>query len=184
MTSTPTPPPNYSTVSAPRHRNRWTSNTKTAPLAVVGSSKSAGVGSGSSRAAVCRNASGRNSNGSGRAVCSSTLGSLYDGRQSRLAPEFSGRRTTRFSAKMHSGMPRVTPNKHAHSDVADETLHCLFKAGDGCLENLGKTSPKNVISQTLICDQRPRELEHVSSTHQEQQVTLVSPLQLFYHLEG
>ncbi|MCI27968.1 pentatricopeptide repeat-containing protein, partial [Trifolium medium] len=49
--------------------------------------------------------------------------------QSRLAPEFSGRRTTRFSAKMHSGMPRVTPNKHAHSDVADEALRCLFKAG-------------------------------------------------------
>ncbi|XP_045795336.1 pentatricopeptide repeat-containing protein At2g31400, chloroplastic [Trifolium pratense] len=152
MSSTPTPPQNYSSVSAPRpaqnhnhkhenhqnsrqrHGNRWSSNPKAAPLAVAGSGRSAVVGSGSSRAAVCSNAAGRNSTGNGsgrgRAVCSSTLSSLYDGRQSRLAPEFSGRRTTRFSAKMHSGMPRVTPNKHAHSDVADEALRCLFKAGN------------------------------------------------------
>jgi predicted NodU family carbamoyl transferase len=27
-------------------------------------------------------------------------------------------------------MPRVTPNKHAHSNAADEVIYCLFKAGN------------------------------------------------------
>jgi pentatricopeptide repeat protein len=54
---------------------------------------------------------------------------LLNGRKSGLAPEFSGRRSTRFAAKMHYGMPRVTVNKHAHSNAADEALHCLLKAG-------------------------------------------------------
>jgi len=31
---------------------------------------------------------------------------------------------------MHYGMPRVTPNKHAHNNVADEVIHRLFKAGN------------------------------------------------------
>ncbi|AES77812.2 hypothetical protein MTR_7g017510 [Medicago truncatula] len=82
MTSTPTPPPNYSLVPAPRpaennrnhnhhnshkrHKNRWSSSLKSAPV---------------------------------------------------------------VAAKMHSGMPRVTRNKHVHSNAAEEVLHCLFKAG-------------------------------------------------------
>lgn len=121
MASKPTPPPNYSSLpSAPRQRrqnhhkrHRHYSNSKSAPF-------SAAAGSSNAAATV-------RGNGSGRA---STLGSLLEGRQSRLAPEFSGRRSTRFAAKMHSGMPRVTPNKHAHSAAADEALSCLFKAGN------------------------------------------------------
>ena len=118
MASTPTPPPNYSSLpSAPKRshqnhhkRHRHYSNSKSAPLSAAdGSSNAAATGRG---------------NGSDR---SSTL---LEGRQSRLAPEFSGRRSTRFAAKMHSGMPRVTPNKHAHSPAADEALCCLFKAGN------------------------------------------------------
>jgi hypothetical protein len=34
------------------------------------------------------------------------------------------------SAKLHSRMPRVTPNKHAHNKFADEVLYCLFNAGN------------------------------------------------------
>jgi hypothetical protein len=133
MTSTPTPPPNYSLVPVPRppennrnhnhnnshkrHKNRWSSSIKYAPVVAVVATEFGANGS----AAV---AGGVQSVGSGRAASySSALDSLFDGRKSWLPPEFSGRKSTRFASKMHSGMPKVTPNKHAHSNAADEVIH-------------------------------------------------------------
>jgi len=140
MTSTPTPPPNYSLVPAPRpaennrnhnhhnshkrNKNRWSSSLKYAPIAVVAAAEFGANGS-------VALAGGVQSVGSGRAASyASALDSLFDGRKSWLPPEFSGRKSTRFAAKMYYGMPRVTPNKHAHSNAADEVIRCLFKAGN------------------------------------------------------
>jgi hypothetical protein len=76
-------------------------------------------------------AGGVQSVGSGRAASySSAMDSLLDDRKSWLPHEFSRRKSTRLAAKMHSGMPRVTPNKHAHNNAADEVIYCLFKAGN------------------------------------------------------
>ncbi|KAI5431858.1 hypothetical protein KIW84_035846 [Lathyrus oleraceus] len=143
MASTPTPPPNYSSVPAhrpaenqnhkhnqnqnhqnnlKRHRNEWSSssgsysNSRLAPLAPAAAADIAAAhGSG---------------NGSGRGVFSSAPGSLLDGRRSKLAPEFSGRKSTRYAAKKHSGMPRAALNTLPHSEAANEVLTCLYNAGN------------------------------------------------------
>jgi hypothetical protein len=81
-------------------------------------------------------AGGVQSVGSGRAASySSAMDSLLDGRKSWLPHEFSGRKSTRLAAKMQSGMPRVTPNKHAHNNAADEVLCCLFKVGNNIADS-------------------------------------------------
>ncbi|XP_027350588.1 pentatricopeptide repeat-containing protein At2g31400, chloroplastic isoform X2 [Abrus precatorius] len=75
------------------------------------------------------------------AAFSSSLSSFLGGsggRRTRLAPEFSGRRSTRHLGKMNSGGPRAVPNNHVHSKEAEEALHCLTSAGndDAAIENV------------------------------------------------
>ncbi|XP_058722133.1 pentatricopeptide repeat-containing protein GUN1, chloroplastic-like [Vicia villosa] len=107
-----------------RRRNDWSSssgnysNSRFAPLAPAAAADvdiAAAHGSG---------------NGSGRGVYSSAPRSLLDGRRSKLAPEFSGRRSTRYAAKKHSGMPRAARNTLPHSEAANEVLTYLYNAGN------------------------------------------------------
>ncbi|CAI8592010.1 unnamed protein product [Vicia faba] len=136
MASAPTPPPNYSSVpvenhnhkhnhnhqnSHKRHRNDWSSSSgkysnsrSAAPIAAAATDIAAHGGG----------------NGGGRSVYSSALGSLLDGRRSRLAPEFSGRKSTRYAAKKHSGLPRAALNTLPHSEAANEVLTYLYNAGN------------------------------------------------------
>ncbi|XP_058727909.1 pentatricopeptide repeat-containing protein GUN1, chloroplastic-like [Vicia villosa] len=138
MASTPTPPPNYSPVPAPRpsenhhhkhnhthqnsrrrHRNDWSSSSWN-----YSNSRSACLAPAAAAGADIA------SNGSGRGVYSLAPGSLLGGRRSKLAPEFSGRKSTKFAAKKQYGMPRAAVNTLPHSEAANEVLTCLYNAGN------------------------------------------------------
>ncbi|XP_057436211.1 pentatricopeptide repeat-containing protein GUN1, chloroplastic [Lotus japonicus] len=154
MASTPTPPPNCSSVASrptannnnhsnhphrhhknhfknqhQRHNNRLSASrysSKPLPIAAAATDIGGAVGVGAGAGVGAPLA------GSGNAppAFTSSLGSFMGARKSRLAPEFSGRRSTRFVAKMHSGSPRINPNNHPHTKAAEEALHCLLQAGN------------------------------------------------------
>ncbi|KAK7340727.1 hypothetical protein VNO77_21438 [Canavalia gladiata] len=147
MASTPTHPPHLSSVPArptnnnQRHnrhhnnnnnknhirdqrrnnKNRWSSTRYcySNPSPVSGFGSGAGVPSAAAAAAA-----------TAPAAFSYSLSSFLGGRRTRLAPEFSGRRSTRNLGKMNSGGPRTVPNNQVHSKAAEEVLHCLTNAGD------------------------------------------------------
>ncbi|MBA0863068.1 hypothetical protein Goshw_016323 [Gossypium schwendimanii] len=52
-----------------------------------------------------------------------------------LAPDFSGRRSTRFVSKMHLGRPKTTVNTR-HTSVAEEVLQLALFNGQTSLENV------------------------------------------------
>ncbi|KAL5078307.1 hypothetical protein RYX36_017291 [Vicia faba] len=123
MASTPTPPPNPRPAenhnhnhqnSHKRHRNDWSSSSGNYSNSRFASLAPAIVAA----------------HGSGRGVYSSAPGSLLDGRRSKLVPEFSGRKSTRYAAKRHSEMPRAALNTLPHSEAANEILTYLYNAGN------------------------------------------------------
>ncbi|CAJ1835884.1 unnamed protein product [Sphenostylis stenocarpa] len=135
MASTPTTPPHFSSVpprpsnNNQRHhhnqnrsqhrrnnnnRNRWSSSSSTRYYSPA-SSAGAGVPSAASTAS---------------AAFSSSLSPWLGDRKTRLAPEFSGRRSNRNPGKMNSGGPRAVPNNQQHSKAAEEVLHSLTNAGN------------------------------------------------------
>ncbi|RDX74435.1 Pentatricopeptide repeat-containing protein, chloroplastic, partial [Mucuna pruriens] len=134
MASTPTPPPHFSSVpprpsnNNQRHhqnqnrsqhrrhnRNRWSSSSSTRYCPSPASSAGAGVPSAAATAT---------------AAFSSSLSPWLGGHKTRLAPEFSGRRSNRNPGKMNSGGPRAVPNNQQHSKTAEEVLHSLISAGN------------------------------------------------------
>ncbi|XP_061344222.1 pentatricopeptide repeat-containing protein GUN1, chloroplastic [Gastrolobium bilobum] len=119
------------------NNNRWSSNryysSKSSPLpaAATGTCVGVGVGAGAGAPTAAASAAAAAASGVAPSAFSSSLSSLLGGaRNSRLGSDFSGRRSTRFAAKMHSGRPRNSPNNHPHSKAADEALQCLLKAGN------------------------------------------------------
>ncbi|KAL1322921.1 hypothetical protein HN51_067929 [Arachis hypogaea] len=117
-----------------QEQSRWNHNgygsfANNSPLPyanATGSGSGAGVASASAvAAAVAAAAAGDNA----PAAFSSALGML-GGRRSTLGLEFSGRRTTRFAARMRSGRLRYNNNKTKHSLIAEEVQQCLEKSGN------------------------------------------------------
>ncbi|KAK7295561.1 hypothetical protein RJT34_18471 [Clitoria ternatea] len=138
MASTPTPPPHFSSLTSRtansnqrqnrqnttnttnnlrsqqhrrQNRNRWYSSPR------FYHASGSGPGGVPSAAAAA-------------ASFSPSLSPFVGHRTTHLAPEFSGRRSTRRLGKMNSGGPRAVPNNQQHSKVAEEALHCLRNAGN------------------------------------------------------
>ncbi|KAG5016777.1 hypothetical protein JHK85_022913 [Glycine max] len=136
MASTPTPRPHFSSVppipsnNNQRHhhnqnrshhrrnnnRNRWSSSST---RFYSSPASSAGAGAGVPSAAATASA-----------AFSSSLSPWLGAQKTRLAPEFSGRRSNRNPGKMNSGGPRAVPNNQQHSKAAEEVLHSLTNAGN------------------------------------------------------
>ncbi|KAL2329755.1 hypothetical protein Fmac_017336 [Flemingia macrophylla] len=139
MASTPSPPTHFSSV-APRppnnsnhqrhhhnqnrsqhrrnnnHRNRWSSSSTRYYSSPASSDAGACAGAGVPSAAAT--------------AFSSSLSPWFGGQKTRLALDFSGRRSNRNPGKMNSGGPRTVPNNQQHSKAADELLHSLTNAGN------------------------------------------------------
>ncbi|OIW07275.1 hypothetical protein TanjilG_08390 [Lupinus angustifolius] len=104
--------------------NRYSTNGSSVNGANYGSGSGVGGGGGGAVSAAAAAATG------GAIGFSSSF--MGGARKTGLGHEFSGRRSTRFVSKMYSVQTRASSNKNYHSDVADEALRCLVKAGNDC----------------------------------------------------